>query len=835
MNDVEYIRLYGVTERNLKEIDVAIPKRRLTVVTGLSGSGKSTLLFDVLCKEAERQHLLTMGRVAEQVQRPHFREAVNLAPVVAVSQRRTNDHPRSTVGTYSEIYTHLRILYLAASVRKCGECGAGIALSDSKAHKACPECSAELTPLTLAHLSFNTPYGACETCGGLGEELIPDPDKLLDLQASITGGGMLAWKKGVGRFFETALVQAARHYGLPFEPEHMHKPIGELPAMLQELLIYGTDDERIRQLRPDVPPPKTAETGRFEGAVPAVRRRFFDNPGHVASETSDLKPLMKQQVCTSCQGTRLKADARSLTINGTSIAEACGLSLRGLGVLLEEWTDSYRGLSSFAAVQPLMYELQERVQSLADVGLSYLTLDRPMTSLSGGESQRVRLASSLHSNLTDIVFVYDEPSSGLHPKDVERLFRSLQRQRDRGNTVIVVEHQLELAALADYVIEVGPGAGRHGGQIVFQGDVSSMLSCSSSLTSRYIQAGNGAASDSEGYERSGVSEGSQRALRSERQQAQKSGWLRLTDVTQRNLKAVSAEFPLGSITAVVGVSGSGKTTLLFDELLPAIRDKRGSGSECIERIVEIDQKDMGRSSRSNAATYTGIFDAIREWFAAQARKAGFAYKASHFSFNVKGGRCENCQGHGVIKTNMYFMPDAMVACDTCRGSRYTEDILKVTYKGYSIASILEASIQEAADLFADVPSIHQRLEWLLRLGLGYLPLGQPASTLSGGEARRIQLAKELQSPVDKHTLYVLDEPSTGLHPQDTDKLGAAIDELIRLGHTVIMIEHKPLLIRRAHWIVELGPEGGERGGYLLCQGTVSQVRGHATSQIGPFL
>ncbi|MFC4101689.1 excinuclease ABC subunit UvrA [Paenibacillus xanthanilyticus] len=818
MNNQEYIQLIGVSERNLKHVDVAIPKRQLTVVTGVSGSGKSTLLFDVLCKESERQHLLSIGRIAEHVQRPQFKQAMQLSPVVSVSQRRTNDHPRSTVGTFTEIYTHLRLLFLTAGLRRCDRCGTDVPISEANTAAACPDCSTALPPLTLAHLSFNTPLGACEVCRGLGEELVPDPEKLLDLDASITGGGMLAWKKGVGRFFEIALTQAARYYGLPFSSEDMHKPIGELPDKVRQLLLYGTDDERIRCLRPALDPPKTAEAGRFEGAVPAVRRRFFDNPDHATGESSDLRPLMKRRVCASCLGSRLNAAARGITIDGASIADISGLSLEALLVRLTTWEEVFTSNSSTAAVKVVMLELRERIDSLKDVGLSYLTLDRPMSSLSGGESQRVRLASSLHSHLTDLVFVYDEPSSGLHPKDTDKLFHSLLRQRDRGNTVIVVEHNFDIVQLADYVIEVGPASGALGGRIVVQGSLDDVMRSGDSITRRYLDPMAG------------------RPGRSDRALCREGGRLQLTGASERNLKGINVEFPLGCLTAVAGVSGSGKTSLLFQSLLPALREGSGlQGSSAIERVVMVDQNDMGRSSRSNAATYTGVFDDIREAFAKEARKAGAPFKASHFSFNVKGGRCERCQGHGVIKMNMFFMPDALVPCERCKGKRYEEAVLRVTYRGYSIAEVLEASIQEASVIFAQEPKIQRRLEWLLRIGLGYLPLGQPASTLSGGEARRIQLAKELQSADGRHSLFVLDEPSTGLHPQDTQQLGDALDELVRRGHTVIIIEHKPMLIRRADWIIELGPVGGDQGGHLLSQGTVSQVRSNPASQIGSFL
>ncbi|TYP76536.1 excinuclease ABC subunit UvrA [Paenibacillus methanolicus] len=817
MDETKYIELLGVTERNLKHVDFKVPKRRLSLITGVSGSGKSTLLFDVLCKESERQHLLAVGRVAEQVQRPQFKEAKNLAPVVAVSQRRTNPSPRSTLGTYSEIYTHLRILYLSAGDRPCPACGARIPGGEADGRLSCPACSADMMPLTLAHLSFNTPLGACEACGGLGEELHPDPEKLLDFDASIAGGGMLAWKKGVGRFFELTLVQAAKHYGLAFAPEDMGKPIGELPELVRELLLYGTDDERLRRLRPELAPPKTAEAGRFEGAVPAVRRRYFEQTDEAARESSDLKPLMSRRVCIACGGSRLNAVARGLSIGGASIDEVTGLSLDRLRARLEAWDRVFANTPAASAVKPLLHELLARLQSLADVGLSYLTLDRPMSSLSGGEAQRVRLASSLHSSLTDIVFVYDEPTSGLHPKDIENLYRALLRQRDRGNTVIVVEHQLQLAKLADHIVEVGPGAGAFGGRIVVQGGLGDILRCEHSLTRRYLKEEEG---------------------RSRRDRAPFPNYDRCLTVkgaSQRNLKGIDAVFPLGALTAVTGVSGSGKTTLMFDALLPAVKEGRMTGSGLVERVVVIDQDDMGRSARSNAATYTGLFDDVRDLFAKQARTGGYAFKPSHFSFNVKGGRCEHCLGLGATKTNMYFMPDAYVPCAQCGGKRYLDAVLQVTYRGYSIARILEASLQEAAAIFDGEPAIRRRLEWLLRLGLGYLPLGQPAHTLSGGEARRIQLAKELQRTEGGHALIVLDEPSTGLHPQDADLLGDAIEEIVRRGNTAIMIEHKSRLIRRADWVVELGPEGGERGGYLLSQGTVSRVREEASSQIGPYL
>lgn len=815
----ENIWFRGVREHNLKGIDVALPKRKLIAIVGVSGSGKSSFVFDVLCKEAERQYLMTIGRIAEHLERPRFESASNLSAVVSVSQSGSNSNPRSTVGTYTEIYTYLRLLYLLAGDRTCAQCHA-INVGGEEKRAACWSCGAPLPELTLAHLSFNTVTGGCETCKGLGETLTPNPDVLLDPKLSVAQGGIRAWKKGVGRFFEGTLTQAAKFYKLPFTAEDMHKPIGELHPAMIELLLYGTDDWRLRRLAPHASPPKTAEAGRFEGAVPAVQRRFFDNPEHVMKEDSELRALMKKAVCPSCRGKRLNAQALSLAIRGADLADTSALSITALMERLRSWQRYYWALPIYPSIETVVRELESRCQSLLDVGLSYLSLDRPFFTLSGGEAQRVRLASSLHSELTDLVFVYDEPSSGLHPQDTMQLFRALKRLQAKGNTVIVVEHNLSIIEWADHLIELGPESGKHGGEIVAQGTLDELLKSVHSITRRYVDAEAGIA-----YRKSRF------------QQVEGMPMLRLSNATARNLKGIDVRIPLGAVTAIAGVSGSGKTTLLFEELLPRLESRSDglTGAEPIGRVVVFDQDEMGRSSRSTAATYTGVFDAIRKLFGNCAKQQGLPYKASHFSFNGKDGRCEKCLGHGRVKMDMHFMPDVHVTCDACSGRRYKPELLEVRYRGHSIAGVLELTVQEAAELFSGEQTIKARLDLLIRLGLGYIQLGQSASTLSGGEAHRVKLAAELGTFADQHTLYVLDEPTTGLHPRDVKIVGDVLEELTGRGHTVVVIEHKPMLLGRADWLVELGQNGGEDGGYLLCEGTPEQVMANPASQIGPYL
>ncbi|TMV49666.1 excinuclease ABC subunit UvrA [Paenibacillus mesophilus] len=819
----EPIQFEGVREHNLAGIDVYFPKRNLTVVVGVSGSGKSSLIFDVLCKEADRQYLMTTGKIADHLQRPHYERVHNLSPVVSVSQQSTNHNPRSTVGTFSELYTYLRLLYVTAGDRPCPNCRAVVAVTDYEHKSQCPACRSAMPPLTLAHLSYNTPLGACDTCKGLGDVLVPDPAKLLDPALSIMEGGMLAWKKGVGRFFQIALTQAANHYKLPFTEADMSKPIGELPPIILDLLLYGTDDARLLRLQPQLAPPKTAEDGRFEGAVPAVARRFFDNPDHMTKEDSELRSLMKKSSCPACNGTRLSAQAMSVTVHGSRISDITPLSMSAFVNKLEEWRDLFGGTARFRSIEPIMHELEARARSLVDVGLSYLGMDRPFYTLSGGEAQRVRLASSLHSELTDLVFVYDEPSSGLHPKDTSSIFQSLRQLKDKGNTVIVVEHNLSILDMADHIIEIGPESGVNGGRIVVQGTLEQLSKAEQSVTRLFLNQ----------------RQQQHSAAASERKRTRSidSPSLQLVRASERNLKRFDAAFPLGAITAIAGVSGSGKTTLLFDVLLRRLRDNpdKVEGARHIERIVVIEQDEMGRSSRSNAATYTGVFDPIRGLFGEQAKRLRLPFKASHFSFNVKGGRCEKCLGHGKIKLDMHFMPDAFLECDRCEGKRYDEEILAVNYEGLSIADVLDLSIHEAAKLFEPERAIKEKLDLLVKLGLGYIKLGQPASTLSGGEAHRVKLAAELGLASKKHTLYLLDEPSSGLHPRDAELLGGVLGELADRGGTVIFIDHKPMLLRRADWIIELGPCGGEQGGYLLCQGMPAQLSTHPASQIGPFL
>ncbi|GIO16033.1 hypothetical protein J19TS2_55880 [Cohnella xylanilytica] len=843
----EFMEFRGVREHNLKGIDVALPKRKLVAVVGVSGSGKSSFVFDVLCKEAERQYLMTIGRIAEHLARPRFDSVGGLSAVVSVSQSGANSNPRSTVGTYTEIYTYLRLLYLLAGDRTCMRCQAVTSASSAASASSgeggpdtCRSCGAPLPVLTLAHLSYNTPQGACATCKGLGEALTPDPDVLLDPKRSVVQGGILAWNKGTGRFFETSLTQAAKFYGLPFTAEDMHTPIGELHPAMIDLLLYGTNDWRLRRLKPDANPPKTAEEGRFEGAVPAVQRRFFDNPEHVMKEDSELRALMKKAVCPSCQGKRVNEQALSLAIRGADLAETSALSMGALLERLRSWQSYYREQAIYPSIESVVRELESRCRSLLDVGLSYVSLDRPFFTLSGGEAQRVRLASSLHSELTDLVFVYDEPSSGLHPQDTMQLFRALKRLRERGNTVIVVEHDLSLLELADHIIELGPESGKNGGEIVAQGTLADLMKSERSVTRRYVDGGEGTGHSARvSRRRLGSAEDEfGRTDGNKEERVNRKPMLRLTGASARNLKGIDVRIPLGAMTAIAGVSGSGKTTLLFEELLPRLAGRADgcvTGAEPIGRVVVFDQDEMGRSSRSTAATYTGVFDGIRALFGARAKQQGLPYKASHFSYNVKGGRCENCLGHGTVKMDMHFMPDVHVACDACGGRRYRPDLLAVRYRGLSIADVLELTVREAAELFAGEAAIEAKLDLLIKLGLGYLQLGQQATTLSGGEARRVKMAAELGVPADKHTLYVLDEPTTGLHPRDVELVGDALEELAGRGHTVVFIEHKPMLLGRADWLIELGPTGGEDGGYLLCEGTPEQVRANPASQIGPYL
>jgi len=845
------ITIKGARLHNLKNVSLSIPKNKLVVLTGLSGSGKSTLAFDTLHKEGQRQYMESLGLVADYLSKPPLDTIEGLSPSISVDQHITNRSPRSTVGTATEVYTYLRVLYARIGHRPCPNCGADIppsynpdawdnetngnggddnALDFSETYP-CPSCGAPVPELGMAHFSFNKPAGACPTCTGLGTIREANLGQLIDPEQSVVKGGVLVWNEWQNEHYAQVMQSAGQHYGFVFDPA---APIGTLGPVQHDLLLYGVYGPQFRRHYPDAKPPRTVGQGSFEGVVTSILRRHEDRARSPDSR-DDIERLLITQVCPDCLGERLRPESRRVTVKGRTIVDLARLPLTELTAWLDCTAQDLPPEEADIAGSALT-GLQERARRLVDVGAEYLSLDRASPTLSAGEAQRLRLAALLGSGLTGVLYVLDEPTIGLHPRDTGRLIGVLCRLRDLGNTVLVVEHDLEVIRAADYVVDMGPGAGEHGGEVVAAGPPEDIAASPASVTGDYLAG------------RARIPIPAQRRPKSGKS-------LTIHGAHEHNLKNITVELPLGLFVAVTGVSGSGKSSLLLDILDQAARQRfYGAGDppgahdaitgwEHLDKIVTIDQAAIGRTPRSNAATYTDTFTPIRQAFAATEQAKAQKLTARHFSFNVPGGRCERCSGAGVLTINMHFLPDVEVRCPACHGKRFTREVLGVTYRGHSIADVLDMTIEEALPLFEDVPAAQDRLSLMADVGLGYLKLGQPATTLSGGEAQRVKLAKELGRArrAKGHTLYLLDEPTTGLHVADVARLLGVLQRLVdangrgAYANTVVVIEHNVDVIRAADWIIDLGPEGGEAGGQIVAQGTPEQVAKVATSHTGRFL
>jgi excinuclease ABC subunit A len=839
------ITIKGARLHNLRNVSLSIPKNKLVVLTGLSGSGKSTLAFDTLHKEGQRQYMESLGLVADYLSKPPFDTIEGLSPSISVDQHITNRSPRSTVGTATEVYTYLRVLYARIGHRPCPNCGADIppsynpdawdnetngnesddnALDFSETYP-CPSCDAPVPELGMAHFSFNKPAGACPTCTGLGTIREANLGQLIDPERSVVQGGVLVWNDWQSEHYAQVMQSAGQHYGFVFDPA---APIGTFGPAQRDFLLYGVYGPRFRRHYPDTKPPRTVGQGSFEGVVTSILRRHEDRARSPDSR-DDIERLLITQVCPDCLGERLRPESRQVTVRGRTIVEVSQLPLTELTAWLDHIAQDLPSEEADIAGSTLT-SLQERARRLVDAGAGYLSLDRTSPTLSAGEAQRLRLAALLGSGLTGVLYVLDEPTIGLHPRDTGRLIGVLRQLRDLGNTILVVEHDLEVIRAADYVVDMGPGAGEHGGEIVVAGPPEDITACPASATGDYLA-------------------GRARVPTPARRRSGNGECLIIHRAREHNLKNITVELPLGLFVAVTGVSGSGKSSLLFNILDQAARQRfYGAGDppgehdaitgwEHLDKIVTIDQAAIGRTPRSNAATYTDTFTPIRKAFAATEQAKAQKLTARHFSFNVPGGRCERCSGAGVLTINMHFLPDVEVRCPSCHGKRFTRKILGVTYRGHSIADVLDMTIEEALPLFEGVPAAQDRLSLMADVGLGYLKLGQPATTLSGGEAQRVKLAKELGRArrAKGHTLYLLDEPTTGLHVADVAALLTMLQRLVDAGNTVVVIEHNVDVIQAADWIVDLGPEGGEAGGQLVAQGTPEQVAQVATSHTGHFL
>jgi excinuclease ABC subunit A len=948
MNDISNpnrdIVIRGAKEHNLKNIDVRLPRDKLIVMTGLSGSGKSSLAFDTIYAEGQRRYVESLSAYARQflemMQKPDVEQIDGLSPAISIEQKTTSRNPRSTVGTVTEIYDYLRLLFarvgipyspatglpiesqtvsqmvdkvlaleegtrlyllapivrgrkgeyrkelaelmkkgfqrvkidgefyeieeapaldkkikhdievvvdrvvvnpeissrLAESFETALRLADGIALAEfadgteedgtprrlTFSEKfACPVSGFTIAEIEPRLFSFNNPFGACPVCSGLGTEAKIDPDLVVpDGSLSLRDGAIQPWSKTSSPYYLQTLQAVTRHFKASTGTAWQN-----LPFEVQHAVLFGTDKTPIEFVYDDGLRKYTTNKP-FEGVIGNLERRYRETESAAARE--DIERYMSAAPCPACDGYRLKPEALAVKINGLHIGQVADYSIK---TAVQWFTDLPDHLSEtqVAIGERVLKEIRERLTFLNDVGLEYLTLSRNSGSLSGGESQRIRLASQIGSGLTGVLYVLDEPSIGLHQRDNARLLETLRRLRDLGNTVIVVEHDEDAILTADHVLDIGPGAGIHGGHIIAQGTPADILNSRDSLTGKYLSG------------RMGIE------IPAERRKPKKGRKLSLVGATGNNLKNVSVDIPLGMFVAITGVSGGGKSTLTIDTLYQAIARRLNgarvhpapheslTGLEFLDKVIDIDQSPIGRTPRSNPATYTGAFTHIRDWFANMPEAKARGYAPGRFSFNVKGGRCEACQGDGVIKIEMHFLPDVYVTCDVCKGHRYNRETLEVQFKGKSIADVLELTVDEGVEFFSAVPVIRDKLVTLQRVGLGYVKIGQQATTLSGGEAQRVKLAKELSKRATGRTLYVLDEPTTGLHFHDVAKLLEVLQELVDTGNTVIVIEHNLEVIKTADWIIDLGPEGGDGGGEIVAVGTPEEVAENPRSHTGRFL
>ncbi|RTZ60099.1 MAG: excinuclease ABC subunit UvrA [Gammaproteobacteria bacterium] len=930
------IRIRGARTHNLKNIDVEIPRDKLVVITGLSGSGKSSLAFDTIYAEGQRRYVESLSAYARQflslMEKPDMDSIEGLSPAISIEQKATSHNPRSTVGTVTEIYDYLRLLFARVGEPRCPTHGVSLhaqtisqmvdrvmdldkgtrlmllapVVSDRKGEQlnliadlraqgfvraridgdvveldqapelvknikhsievvvdrivvaddqkqrlaesfetalniadglckvalvgdenaeemlfsakyACPHCGYSLSELEPRLFSFNNPAGACPDCDGLGKRQLFDPDKIIrNPELSIAGGALSGWDRR-HQYFYSMLESVAAHYSIDLDA-----PWSSLPEKLQRIVLYGSKSA--------IEFVHTTQNGRvyrrkrrFRGVIPILERRYRESESSAVRE--DLARYISTRPCKSCGGARLRTEARHVFIADRGIHDITGMPI---AATLEFFHNLHLQGRRAEIAEKILKEVTERLGFLINVGLDYLTLARSADTLSGGESQRIRLASQIGAGLLGVMYVLDEPSIGLHQRDNERLLETLRHLRDIGNTVIVVEHDEDAIRAADHVLDLGPGAGVHGGEVVAAGAPADIEACRDSLTGQYLSG------------RKCIPVPERRTLRGSEK-------LVVRDATGNNLKSVTAEIPIGLMTCITGVSGSGKSTLINDTLYKTVARElnRSSveaapcaaveGLDLIDKVVDIDQSPIGRTPRSNPATYTGLFTPLREIFAGTQEARSRGYKPGRFSFNVKGGRCEACQGDGMIKVEMHFLADVYVACDVCKGARYNRETLEVEYKGRNIRDVLDMTIEDASEFFSAIPVVKRKLDTLMQVGLGYIKLGQSATTLSGGEAQRIKLARELSKRDTGKTLYILDEPTTGLHFDDIRLLLNVLNTLRDHGNTIVIIEHNLDVIKTADWIIDLGPEGGDKGGEIIAAGTPEDVASVAQSHTGKYL
>ncbi|HHV79194.1 MAG TPA: excinuclease ABC subunit UvrA [Firmicutes bacterium] len=931
------IVIKGARQHNLKNIDVVIPRGKMVVITGLSGSGKSSLAIDTLYAEGQRRYVESLSAYARQflgqMDKPDVDFVEGLSPAICIDQRSGSRNPRSTVGTVTEIYDYLRLLYARVGHPHCPVCGRAISklevdqivdqvlqlpegtramvlaplvrgrkgehgrviedirragyvrarvdgtvveienlaapkLDKNKKHTieavvdrivvrpgarsrisedveaaiklsgglvvisadgqddivlsqnlACPECGVSIAELSPRMFSFNSPYGACPECDGLGFKMVVDEDKVIpDKGKSLSEGAIEPWSKPTTDYYNQLLRCVCEHYGID-----MNKPVRELPPEQLNVILYGSGAELIRFNY--VSRYGRSSTGfvRFEGVINSLQRHYAESTSEAVRE--EIQEYMSSLECPCCHGARLKPESLAVKVGGISISQFTAMSVLKAREFLRslELTEKERLIA-----RQILSELDKRLGFLVDVGLDYLTLDRSAGSLAGGEAQRIHLATQIGSGLVGVLYVLDEPSVGLHQRDNRRLLNTLKRLRDLGNTLVVVEHDEETIREADWIIDMGPGAGEHGGEVVAEGTVEQIEACERSITGSYLS-------------------GRRRIEVPPTRRRPGGQWLRVIGAKEHNLKNVDVSIPLGLFVCVTGVSGSGKSTLVNEIVyrklanvlngakLKAGRHEAIEGIEHLRKVIDIDQSPIGRTPRSNPATYTGTFDLIRRVFAETSEARARGYAPGRFSFNVRGGRCEACHGDGIIKIEMHFLPDVYVPCEVCKGKRYNRETLEVRYKGRNIAEVLDMTVEEALNFFENVEGIKRRLQTLYDVGLGYIRLGQPATQLSGGEAQRVKLATELSRRSNGGTLYILDEPTTGLHMEDVRRLLEVLQRLVESGSTVLVIEHNLDVIKCADYVIDLGPEGGEGGGQVVACGTPEEIARVPESHTGRFL
>lgn len=841
--DLNNIIVHGAKEHNLKNICFGIPKGKLVALTGPSGSGKSSIATDILQKECVRQYLESMGMVTDHIEKARVDTIMGLSPSIGVTQRVTDTNPRSTVGTRSGILTILRNMFAVMGRQPCSGCGIYVKQPLQDKHKLtivtvedplgssskkrtksyfdCPQCGHQLETLCMAHFSSNTAAGACDRCKGIGEIIGVDISCLLNEEKTIKEGGVALWNEATATYYENVILAASKHYGFSFDPMVLIK---DYTDEQKNVLLYGLTYPDFVKAYKHIETPKKVSEGKFEGIIPYVLNQYKKNPLKVSH---DSKKFIMKEPCLECDGTGLSALGRISTIDGKTIVEVGKFELRKLLTWVHELDYSLSGdeklmLAAFSE------SLRKRIANVVEVGLDYLTLERTLPSLSAGEAQRVKLANLLGSGLTGVLYVLDEPTTGLHPHDSAKLLKTLRMLQEAGNTVLIIEHDMDIVERVDYIIDMGLGGGSNGGEIVAIGTPADIKACVTSMTGKYL---------------------SQKPTLHAHVPSRAAGSIIIRGAREHNLKDIDVTIPIQQLVVLTGVSGSGKSTLLFDILGRAARTYLNraqeipgkhdaiDGLDYFKRIITVDQATIGNTTsfRSNIATYTKLFDAMRDLFASLPEAQARGFDAATFSFNASDERCATCNGSGVVAVDMTFMPDIETICPVCEGTRFSDELLAIRFQGYSIADILDMTVEQAIGLFKSQKRMFAILDVMKQVGLQHLKLGQSTSTLSGGEAQRIKLASELSKAQTGHTLYLLDEPTTGLHPHEVEKLLGILKTLVSRGNSVIVIEHNLDIIAQADTIIDFGPGGGASGGTIVATGTPQEIAGNNDSLTGRCL